>query len=92
MNNLKPRVWTDGVHPDLDVLSELPAVAIGAAHLREGMVLLDPELKTPAASLDKKVPSAPRSGAISFLIYDYDDRTYKPLSLHHNVSVWVAAQ
>jgi hypothetical protein len=91
VNALKPRIWTNE-HPDLDDLVEMPAVAIDAANLRPGRVLLDPDLKTPGASLDKKVPSARNSGAVSFLIYDYDDRTYKSLSLHRNATVWVATQ
>lgn len=83
-----PRVWPE--HPSLDTLTELPGVQVLGSKLRAGMVLLDPELKTPAASLDHKVPSARGSGEVSFLALDYDRRALNTVSVHANALVWVA--
>jgi hypothetical protein len=86
---IAPRTWNE--HPDLDVLAEMPAVRIKATQLRSGMVLLDSDLKTPVASLDKKVRSTRGSGNVEFLAFDYDRSTYAPIAVHANATVWVAA-
>lgn len=83
------RTWSE--IPALDTMAELPGVQIVASKLRAGMVLLDPELKTPGAVLDHKNRSARGSGNVEFLAYDYDRRNYVPVSLHANTLVWVAA-
>lgn len=85
----KARIWSE--HPSLDTLTELPGVQVLGSKLRAGMVLLDPELKTPAASLDHKTRSVRGSGDVNFLALDYDRRTFGPVAVHANTLVWVAA-
>jgi hypothetical protein len=84
-----PRIWP-GEHPSLDTLAELPGVQVLGSKLCAGMVLLDPELKTPAASLDHKTRTARGSGEVSFLAFDYDRRTLDTVSVRANALVWVA--
>lgn len=86
-----PRIWPEE-HPSLDALTELSGVQVVASKLRAGMVLLDPDLKTPAASLDHKTRSVRGSGDVSFLAFDYDRRTLDTVTVHANTLVWVAAQ
>jgi len=85
-----PRIWSDG-HPALDALDALPAVQVRGSALRAGMVLLDPDLMTPAASLDHKVRPARGSGNVAFLALDYDRRAFDTISVHANALVWVAS-
>lgn len=90
MSNTSPRIWSDE-HPSLDVLVELPGVQVLGSQLRAGMVLLDPDLMTPAASLDHKTRTTRGSGEVSFLALDYDRRAYGTVSVRANALVWVAA-
>lgn len=90
MTATRPRIWT-GDHPKLDTLEAMAGVQIAGSALKPGMVLLDPSLMTPAASLDKKVRSARSSGQVSFLVFDLDSRTFDTVSVGANSMVWVAA-
>lgn len=90
MTATRPRIWT-GDHPKLDTLEAMAGVQIAGSALKPGMVLLDPDLMTPAASLDKKVSSARNSGQVSFLVFDLDGRTYDTVSVGANSMIWVAA-
>lgn len=83
------RTWSE--HPSLDALAELPGIQVLGSQLRAGMVLLDPDLKTPAASLDHKVRTVRGSGAVRFLALNYDHRAFEPVSVRANALVWVAA-
>lgn len=91
MTATKPRIWT-GDHPKLDTLEPVAGVQIAGSALKPGMVLLDPQLMTPAASLDKKVRSARNSGQVSFLALDYDRRAYETVAVGANSMIWVAAR
>lgn len=90
MTATKPRIWT-GDHPKLDTLEAVAGVQVAGSALKPGMVLLDPDLMTPAVSLDKKVRSARNSGEVSFLVFDLDGRTYDTVAVGANSMIWVAA-
>jgi hypothetical protein len=85
-----PRIWSE--HPSLDTLTELPGIQVPGSKLCAGMVLLDPDLKTPAASLDHKTRTVRGSGDVSFLVLDYDQRTFDTIAIHASTLVWVAAE
>lgn len=89
-HNAKPRVWI-GEHPKLDTLGATAGVQIKGSALKPGMVLLDPQLMAPAASLDKKVDSPRNSGQVSFLALDYDHNAYEIVTVGANSMIWVVA-
>lgn len=57
---------------DVDVLSQPPTVEVCGRNLRAGMVLVDPDLGTPAVGLDHKVQAPRNSGSVAFLCADLE--------------------
>ena len=90
----RPRVLLDGA--DVDALDPLdgtvPAARVTATRLREGMVLLDPDLGTPAAWLDQRQRTAPRSGEVQWLAHDLATGRLTTIRLHRNTTVRTLAR
>lgn len=82
----------DAVRDDLDTMEAVSTVSIPARSLKAGMVLVDPELDTPAAEIDHRTRTTRGSGEISFLVFDYDTRNWATVSFHENVSIKVMAK
>ncbi|AEK09902.1 hypothetical protein FGG30_gp092 [Mycobacterium phage Pixie] len=76
---------------DVDTFATPAAVEVKAANLRPGMVLLDPELGTPAAGLDHKLRAARNSGNVSWFVADLDNGGWRELHLRPSLVVKVAA-
>lgn len=82
---------TDTVRDDLDTLQAVATVLVPGRLLKAGMVLVDPELDTPAAEVDHRTKTTRGSGERSFLAYDYDARNWIPVSVHANALIKVMA-
>jgi len=79
------------VRSDLDTFAALPYVEIKGSALRAGMILIDPELHTPIGEVDHKMRSQRGSGAVSFLMFDFDARSWTTESVTANGIVKVMA-
>lgn len=86
-----PYVNTTDTTLQPDILSAVPVVSVLGSGLRAGMVLVDPELETPAVELDHRTRSARGSGEVSFLAYDYEVRNWATVSVRTNALVKVMA-
>lgn len=75
----------------LDLMGTPESVTVTGARLREGMVLLCPLLGTPAAWLDTRQTTAPRSGDVRFLAHDLDTDCLTTVTVHRNARLAVLA-
>ena len=77
---------------DLDEMTAPPATTITASKLREGMVLLDPELGTPAVWVDQRTKTQRSSGQISFNGHDLDTGGVRRYNIGERTQVAVMAE
>lgn len=68
------------------------STTVQGSNLREGMVLMDPDLNTPAAWLDHRVRSTKNSGEVAFMAHDLEDGRFIRVSIHRNATVAVLAR
>lgn len=62
---------------DIDTLESVDFVKVTTRQLREGMVIVDPELGCPAALLDHRI-GALKGGCVEWLVHDLDNgRIYR---------------
>lgn len=71
----------------LDTFGQPESVPVAATALREGMVLLDPDLGTPAAWLDHRQRAAARSGSVQWLAHDLETGRLTTVTLHRSTTV-----
>jgi hypothetical protein len=64
---------------------------VKATRLREGMVIMDPELGTPALWLDHRTRSTRGSGSVSWYAHDLETGRFGPHTFHENHQVNVLA-
>lgn len=80
---------------DVDTLDTLagdqPAARVAATRLREGMVLLDPDLGCPAVWLDHRQRATPRSGEVRWLAHDLDTGRLTTVAVHRRTTLAVLA-
>jgi hypothetical protein len=76
---------------DIDTLAQPALVEVNASNLKAGMVLVDPELGTPAMGIDHKLRSTRNSGNVEFLVADLENGGWRNLSLFSNTVVSVIA-
>lgn len=76
----------------IDPLATFEAVEVQAKKLREGMVVLDTDLLTPAFFLDHKNASARRSGSVTWFAHDLENGGFTEVVRHENKMVLVAAR
>lgn len=62
---------------DFDDLTSFESVETLGRSLREGMLLVDPDLGTPVYGLDHRIPGTPGL----WLVYDYELRTWHTTTL-----------
>jgi hypothetical protein len=79
----------DGV--TIDPLTAYPTVDVLARNLRPGMILVDPELGTPLVQIDARVRSTPRSGNVSFNVWNLESGRFEPSGLHLRPTLTVPA-
>lgn len=73
MNSNRPLIVPDsGIPADFDLFATPAGIPVRADKLRSGMILLDPELGTPALLIDHKMRTERNSGEIKFLGHDLD--------------------
>lgn len=75
----------------LDLMGTPEAATVTGARLRVGMVLLCPVLGTPAAWLDVKQDTAPRSGEVQFLAHNLETGRLTTVRVHRNKPLAVLA-
>lgn len=78
-------------HPQLTTIDSFDSVKIAARNLREGMVILDPELGTPAVSIDHRNRSTRGTGDMKFFVYDYETRRLEEMNIAPATMVSVVA-
>lgn len=76
---------------NVDVLTTVPGVDVKAGAFREGMILLDEDLGSPAALLDHKVGRAQDSG-VTWMAHDLVRGGLLTLRFHVNGAHQVAAR
>lgn len=76
----------------VDTLEPMPSTTVLASSLKPGMVLLDPELMTPAAVVDHRVKAVRGLGTVAYLVLDLDARRYDTVSLRAGAPILVAAR
>lgn len=89
---LRPYIVPDGETVDS---FDTRSVEVVARNLREGMVLMDAELGTPAAAIDHRVSATRNSGGIAFLVEDLDGSSrahWYRAEIHRNATVRVLAR
>lgn len=62
---------------DLDPFATPATVDVLASQLREGMVLVDPILGTPAFWIDQKLRAEARSGSVKLNVWDLEDNRFQ---------------
>lgn len=83
------------IHTDftnIDSMSNPTYVAIKVENLREGMVVLDPELGTPALGIDHRITAARGSGNVSWFAADLEEGGWTQLNLRKGITVQVIAE
>lgn len=68
------------------------ATEIKATSLKPGHVLMDPELGTPAAMIDHRIPATRGAGTVAYLVNDLDRGGWTKIEIHANKSVSVLAR
>lgn len=86
-----PRPATFDAFDQIDTLSQPQTIEVIARNLKDGMVLVDPELGTPAVGLDHRIRSTRNSGNVSFLVADLENGGWRDLHLTGSVTVKVMA-
>jgi hypothetical protein len=84
---------TARILPSVDDLDPFATTAtiVGAAALRECMVLMDPELGTPAVWLDHRLAASPRSGEVAWLAHNLDTGRLETVRIRRTAPVAVLA-
>lgn len=81
-------IWTG---QQINTLSEVAAVELPATGLRPGMVLVDPELRTPAAAVDHRMRTIRGSGEVRYLVTNLDAPGWSEINLSARGTVLVMA-
>ena len=76
----------------LDPFAQPAMTQVPATRVRECMVLLDPELGTPAYWIDHRIPSTPRSGQAEFMVHNLETGRFERLAITGHVEVPVMAR
>ncbi|AJA43758.1 hypothetical protein MILLY_86 [Mycobacterium phage Milly] len=85
----RARIFAD--FTGIDSLAAVDTVEVKAANLKEGMVLVDPDLGTPAVGIDHRIRATRGTGNVSFLVADLDDGGWRDLHLRASLVVKVVA-
>lgn len=74
----------------IDTLAEVTVIAVSAANLRAGMVIVD-DLGCPVIGLDHRITATRNSGGIAFLGADLDNGGWNRIEIHRNQDIRVMA-
>lgn len=86
MSTSKPYIWTG---QDIDTMDAVDTVDVAANALRPGMVLVDPELLTPAVAIDHRMRAVRGSGEVRYLVADLDNGGWSEVGLRTMATVKV---
>lgn len=75
---------------NIDTLAAVATIAITAANLRAGMVIVD-DLDCPVVGLDHRIKATRNSGGIAFLGADLDNGGWNRVEIHRNQQIRVMA-
>jgi hypothetical protein len=83
------------IHADFTGVNSLEqpgcVATVTGSQLRAGMVVLDDVLGTPAVGLDHRVRATPKSGAVAFLVNDFDGGGWRHMEFHARSAFKVVA-
>lgn len=86
---MTPYIWTG---QDIDTLEAVDTVELRADALRPGMVLVDPELMTPAVAVDHRMRTVRGSGQTCYMVADLENGGWSEVALRSTLTVMVMAR